>query len=246
MENKSLLDLIKSKYVFELIFSYIKDKVFICKLYKYTKYFQKKLGFNVIEYYLNKKEFWYKYLYQNFYIKVEPYLTFLERFKLDKNKAKELAIKYFKNLIEENKKNNININYSVSFECPFFDEIVKEGFLENFFHIEISEEYIKKSDNLKNIVCSKFDELNKSNTNYPSLQISNSYIFDIDYFKDLNINFKQIKKLSIFAEYIDIKKSFLDIMENNLIYLDLYLTRKNEINSDILEKINNLKFLKYL
>ena len=57
MENKSLLETIKSKYIFEQIFGFIKDKNFKLKLFIHSKIFQKKLELEFTDYtnaYLSK------------------------------------------------------------------------------------------------------------------------------------------------------------------------------------------------
>jgi len=57
MDNESLFNTIKSSYIINHIFSYIKDNDFKEKLFLYSKKFQKELGINLIglkEKYLKK------------------------------------------------------------------------------------------------------------------------------------------------------------------------------------------------
>ena len=76
----------------------------------------------------------------------------------------------------------------------------------------------------------------------------------LNYLKQLKIDLKKIKRMTINIEDEKDKKnknffetlfSFNNI-ENNLIYLNICFKKNNNINHELFEKINNLKFLKYL
>ena len=57
MEKSSIIDKIKSKYITEIIFDYIKDKTFKYKLFFYSKLFRRKFNLNLdqyIYYYIEK------------------------------------------------------------------------------------------------------------------------------------------------------------------------------------------------
>ena len=79
MKNGELINNIKSKYILNYIFDYIKDKDFQLKLFLYSKKFQKEFDINLIvlkEKYLQKLEFdLYKYLYIEPYKFEKDYLT---------------------------------------------------------------------------------------------------------------------------------------------------------------------------
>ena len=50
MEKKSILEKIKSKYILENIFDYVKDENFKFKLFVYSKRFQKKFDLKLLDY----------------------------------------------------------------------------------------------------------------------------------------------------------------------------------------------------
>ena len=59
--KKNLLEKISSKYIIEVINTYIKDENYIYKLIKYNKFIQKKLNIKLIDYkekYYNKNIKW--------------------------------------------------------------------------------------------------------------------------------------------------------------------------------------------
>ena len=63
MKNTHLIIEIKSKYILEKIFDYIKDDKFKMKLFSYSKLFQSKLNLSIVDYqiaFLNKINFNYR------------------------------------------------------------------------------------------------------------------------------------------------------------------------------------------
>ena len=114
---------------------------------------------------------------------------------------------------------------------------------------------IRKSD-LKNDYISKFNELNKLNINYSSIYIFFEEVEDIDFLKDCNINFNQLKKFEIkkrrgkIIYSQNLFKSLLPLIntDNNLVYFPLYINNNSVFNlsKDSFEFINNFKFLEHL
>ena len=75
----------------------------------------------------------------------------------------------------------------------------KNEIFENFtiiINIKVIEEF-----NLKNDYISIFDKMNKSNSNYSSIFFQYINSNDTKYLEDFNINFEQIKKLTLFQDF---------------------------------------------
>ena len=268
-KNIRLFDKIKSKYIIFNITSYIKDESFLLKLIKYSKHIQKKLDINIFNYqekYLNKR-----FNYENFL----TIFNLRESF-IDEDKKKE----FYDNLKEEKIKYNINneilnkfaINYfnnyynnlnnkeyslydnskDIDLDSPFFDALLNTDFFNKIFNIIISTKVIEKLELLEEYK-SKFKKINESNIEYSSLTFYIDDKNDFEILNDLNINFRQLKKLKLLSIdfYIDdinfnelVKK--LNI-QNNLIYFHYHLrSYYNKIDSNQIENINNFKSLKYL
>ena len=271
--SQSKLD---SKYLYQIIFSYIKIKDFKLDLFKYSKKYQKKLDIRKIDYinaYLSNQS-----------INFEPYFTFKKKFntiedkdiinkRLD-NYLKELnidfdSIKEYAINSYENEDNNNQIK--VDIYSPFFDSLLKKDFNKNF-EIKIPMDKIDKF-NLKNDYISTIEKLNNSglDKNYPCIYFKYKNPNDINFLKDLKLNSNLLKRLKlkrindeeIKKEEMEIEtdskdtKSFsnfykalflLPDIQNNLIDLELKINKKNKnlIISDSFQEINNLKALQNL
>ena len=134
---------------------------------------------------------------------------------------------------------------------PFFEIISKQKFFK-YILINIPLHTITKY-NLKNDYISVFENFNKSNIDYNSLNVYFTNDNDFSYLKDFKIKFNIIKKLYLFQvenasnindNFCKIFSSFFNI-DNNLISLHLEMRHSN-IKTDLFENINNFKSLKDL
>ena len=277
MFKKRFLEKISSKYILQTIFNYVKNPNFKMKLFMYSKSFQKRLELNLEDYkenYIKQSGINFdnylllgEYVNWNFNTNIlkEQFKEILIRYKLDFNDIKSCIINHFENLINIKKGNNekeFNIyEYDakkIDIYSPFFDLISKNNIFEQLFSISIPMNLIK-SFNLKNDYILNFDKLNKSNSQYSSLTFNYEDNNDIDYLKELKINFSQIKRLTIKKEatinnYFYFFKTLFsfDNIENNLVYLDLKISVRalnnfyEKIEPSSFENLNNFKSLKFL
>jgi len=242
--KKSLLNELSSKYLIEIIISYIKDDNCIYKLLKYNKSLQKKFNIILTDYkerYYNKNIKWEEWIN----IKKEEYQKIKTYYK--EKDFNYFIFKYYLNLKKvEVYKSNIYILLT----SPFLNTLSN---LENFGEIFIFN--INLNDKRKNYII---NEINKLNINSLSMKFCYNDLDELCNMKELDINFSKIKKLkfnildkdnppyistekySTFFKYIF---SLKDII-NNLVYLKFEFTLG--IKGNYIEKINELKSLKYL
>ena len=211
MEDKSLLEKIKSKYIIQNIVSFINDDKILLKLLLHSKSSQEKYSINILKY---KETFFHKR------IKFENYLKFYEHSDKSEFNKKELkkdfkeqlseynindddifkniVIDYFRNISKEIKKVKLtdkNLQL-IDIYSPFFDFLSKTELFDEFFTIQISF-YTIKECNLEKEYISKFKKMNKLNTKYSSLFLYFRDLDDINNIKDFQINFSQLKKIDI-------------------------------------------------
>ena len=264
MENKYLLENIKSKYIFGIISSYIKDKNALYKLFVYSKLFQKKFDIEMFyfEKYLNEVIEWEKYLcYTNEWDEIKEFnkdklrkemeKSLLEYNNIKDNIIQKIIINYFeKNLELVTSVKEIRL---IDFFCPFFDILMKTDNFDKIFTILITSSIIKKYD-LKNDYCLKFDEIHKSNIKYSSIQFCYKEFNDLEYLTQFKIDFNQLKELFLHQRNYDyfihydkfFKKlfSFFNI-KNNLVHLETKILAK-DVDSTIIDEINEFKLLENL
>ena len=271
MKKVILSKKIKSIYILNSIFDYIRDVNFKMKLFFYSKFFQKKLGFNLLNYqeeYLNKIGINY-YNYLKYNENTHDYFNkkFLEE-KLQKDLSKynsidlnifsKISIKYFKNNNpnKEMKKIYSDYNYNnctneIDIYSPFFDSLSNNQEIFENFSIIIPTKYFNKNE-LKKDYISTFDKLNKMKSKYNSITIYAKDNDDINELKKINIHFNQIKKLAInidgnkfnYDKLFDLLFSFN--IKNNLIYLFLSKIKYQEIDPKSFEKLNEFPNLGHL
>ena len=228
MESICLFEKIKSKYICQKVFEYIKEENFKFKFLLYSKYFQKKLELEIIDF----KE---RYIIQS-KINFDNYLCCYSLFNadpknFDKNiiskKLEEELIKYnldiniiyeyllhdnkrFLKIIKEKEKENKLVKYhyfmkQISIFSPFFDFLSKSEYFD-LFTIPISVKTIERF-NLKDEYIKTFENLNKLHlVKYPSIFFDYKKTSDINYLKEFKIRFGKIKRLIIsheFSIYID-------------------------------------------
>ena len=268
-KNKTirLFDKIKSKNIIVNITSYIKDENYLLKLIKYSKYIQKKLDINILNY---QEKFQEKFLnkrfnYEDFLIfNLERYSEKIEilydkfkkqtlKYKINSQNINKFVVNYFNNYYNNlnNKEYSLYENSKdIDLDSPFFDVLLNTDFFNKIFNIAISIEYIYEKE-----YKSKLKKINESNIEISSLTFYIEYEedFDLNLIKDLNINFSQLKKLIIKKNrYLEINfKELINLfnIQNNLIYFqyesgDYYHSHKIDLN--LIEIINNFKSLKYL
>ena len=271
-EEVNLINKINSKYILECIFNYIKKKNYKYKLFLYSKQCQKILDINLIE--LQKKEEYLKEigfdLDKYIYIESESfqknildknYKSFLNdnkilRYNLEKIIYYIYNNKYIKEIDEENS-DKIMENYGklININSPLFNLLSKTKNFDKYFTIVLyqknSSYWLQKLNNKKLKYLSIYNILDELN---------------IDYLKKLNFN--NIKSLTLKYEYYYNKEKYiysirknnncffetlfsLNNIENNLTYLKIdfiykYSDDRHEIDSNLFEKINDFKSLKYL
>ena len=267
MEKESILEKIKSKYILENIFDYVKGENFKLKLFAYSKKLQKKFDLKLLDYkniYLKNRINLFEFLsdykkegYPKNYDKKEltnKFNSTLNKLKLKEENITDYIINFFKNY---EKKENDEIYIDIY--SPFFDLLSKEEYFWKKFIIPIISEFIDKNK-LKNDYISFFNKINKLNINFSLLFL---YINEnsINYLKELGINFNKIKKFiaspTNSSEFIlvDNKKNFNDFLKilfsfdniNNLNYLKIHIYgNEHKIKLNIIESLNNFKCLEYL
>ena len=262
MERKIILKKIKSKYIYQHIIEYIKDKNYKYNLFVHSKFFQKQLDLNLYSY----QERYISHLKMNIY----NYLLSNAAFNgYQKNFNKNLLIR---NLQEDLLKYGVELNIyekyvenyfkkeditdfdiKIDIFSPFFKILLKTEFFGRLFRILISTTLIEKY-NLKNEYIFVFDELNKSNMKYTSLTFYFKNSNDLDYFNEFKIKLKQIKNLDIiegkkiyFNYYNSFFTNFFSFKDiyNNLLYLNLHINSIDYelIDNNIFENLYNFTSL---
>ena len=261
MNSNNYLQKILSKYIFQVIFDYIKDDKIVLKLVCFSKSFQDKLDLSIFDY--------QKIYFQNIGFNINKYFSNFSKDSEFKNNNKEILRKKFvadllKYKIDINDINNYALNYFLNVNeeetfgdykyidiySPFFDIITKAKIFEKNFIIPISTELIENYK-LKNDYIIAFKKLNELKIKYSALTIVYKKGKDIDYLKEFNINFSEIKNLDILQNikgnnndyFLKTLFSFKNI-NNNLKQLELKLYEY--IESKSLEGLNSIETLKSL
>ena len=258
MDNITLFEKINSKYIFQIINSYIKDENLFYKLIFYNKSLQQKWNLKLKEKYFEEHLKWEKYLFVDFSSEDGLKNNYEEDslfYNLDESFFKQIVINYFEKYEKKNKKESNK--YLISFFSPFFEVLSKEKYFENIFTIVVN---LKDFNKYKDFYKNNFDKLNTSNSRYPSLLFYYNSIDELYNINYLNINFNIIKNISfktneiekLKEKYISNKYLPLDILtfneiQNNLVYLRIELKQPQKINdnwNDLLNKFNSLNYLK--
>ena len=270
MEEISVLSKINSKYIFKGMFNFIKDKDFTFKIFFYSKEFQKKLEIKTTDYhkkYLDKKginldeyltSYYYDKISNSIYkdiiktkmldciIDIDSYeLCIIEKYKKLSQEIKEKNNKFFTG-------NEIQIDIN----SPLFNILSKSGILGEIFTIPLSLHLIREY-NLISDYINTFNQLNENNSNYSSVQIFFEKESDVDFFSKININLKQIKRLTIKQEYTSLIKNYDYFFKNlfsliglenimQFLVLDILPFRNYKIKTKILNPLNKLNSLQYL
>ena len=259
INSNLLLNKIVSKYLLQNIFNYIKNQHYKYKLFLHSKYFQKKLEINYIDYqnkYYDKLGIYlYKYVLldeesESEYNKNNKKKNLEEILTLNKIIFQSYIFNYFQNYISKNKDLEQII---IDIYSPLLDYLLTADYFPQIFAIGISGEIFQKKD-LKNDYDLLIKKMNKLNINY-SIIFEFKDSSDINFFKDLNINLNNIKKLTInqangskindYNFLYNTLFSFPNILDN-IIYLDFKISFLKQIDSNLFKNINNFKKLEEL
>ena len=255
MENKNILEGLKSYYIFDIIFSYIKNKYYKYNLVIYSKVFQNKIKINLFDYqknYMNKLGIKiHKYFSNKYYGKFEKDIL-SKKFREDSltfNISKDIFEKYlddfFKNYHKKNK-------FLIVIYSPFFEFLSMKEYFKELFSIQIN-----LDSNLGNDYLLVFDKLNKLKSEYSSLDFIINDNIEIDKWKNYNIDFNKIKQLNILEthKHKDSENKVklfvenivnLEIIKSNINDLEIYLYNHYSFNPISIEKINNFTNLETL
>ena len=232
MEKYSLIKKIKSKYIIDIIFKYIKDKRFMLKLFKYSKCFQEKFNLNLADYinnYLEDLGLQLDSIFQ-FPFEIKAHINFN-----DEKICQDIAKFYVKKINEINKKEKDNTiyeyhEYKISQNCPIIKYLSKNGILKYFsIIIHLNQISFFSSDCL-----TLFNKLNSSNSEYKSLTIIFSDFNNITNLNDFKIDFNRIVNLTFHRDRTEL---FGRIIKNE---------PEPKINSNILKNLILFTNLKYL
>ena len=208
IENEYLINNVKSKYILNYIFYYIKEKNFKDKLFLYSKILQIKFDIKLIglkENYLKKIKFdldKYLYIKSNLinFLAIK-YNKFIIEEKINKEKIENIIYDIFENkeikdIDEEDVEKIKEKEKFINIESPLFKILSKTKNFGKIFTIHISQKIIDVYK-LKNKYIKLFENLNNLNIKYLSIFYDLEDINKIDYLKEINIKFNKIKKLTI-------------------------------------------------
>ena len=268
MSKKRIIEKLRPLRLIKKMIDYVKDDSCIYKLFVYSKFYQKKLNIDLIDYkeiYISKLGMKFSNLLIFYYRDKSVLNNYLNDFiiknKLDINfnEFQKIVVRHFERIINNYKFNTI---FFIDINSPFLDLLSKSKIFNNFiiiFKTNGLEEF-----NLKNNYISIFEKMNMAKSNYSAIDFRYKNNGDINYLNDLKINFGQIKGLFLFQE----KNTFIENYDvfyqnlfsinnigNSLICLSLNIFNNNnnpknkniiQIESKCLESINNFKLLRFL
>ena len=265
MEKKCEIEHILSKYILNNIFDYLSEN-FHMKLFIYSKYFQNKLEFELLNYqeeYLKKLEINVRE-YFSCYSEIYGYHDYDKNFlknKLQNDLSKNnldiptFIEKYGVNFFE---KLNIKLKEPekifIDIHSPFFDIISNTELFGDIYIIPINIQFLEKY-NLKDDYIKAFEKLNNSNSKYFSLHFSYINGNDINYLNKFKNHFKKFKCLEIKPQKKVVIKNheiflnnlfFLEDISQNLLHLKINYNQINVVDINILKNINNFKLLEEL
>ena len=231
MEAKKLLNKISSKYILKKLFDFIKDDNIQFNICRYSKYFQKKLDFELHDY--QEKYFkliginestinLYDFLSNPKYVGVDLNKK-LNEFLIQKNINKEIIERYFLYYFNQYTKNNrqnidnkemYKSDLKIDIYSPFFEFLSQKENLFQIFSIIIRLNLIKENCPLKIEYINTFDKLNQIYSNYSSFTIYFEDNNDIKLLDEIKLKYEQIRKL--FVERISDKNNYRLLNKNSL------------------------------
>lgn len=254
-----MLKEIKSKYILEIIFQFIKDKNIKLKLFVHSKYFQNLFDLSLYNF---QKE--YLHSLKNYNSYYDDYLCLFSVY-AKKTSLSDKYNKYIKSLnnipreiIERDifelivKNSEIYSQSKIDIYSPLFNSFINNSSLLDKLSINIPLDVIIEN-NLEDDYIKLFKELNENYHKYQSISISFDKNNDLDLLDKLNIIFANIKYLcfkdnSIIHnddETMNIKLLNNKYLQSNLLLLniDLNFTYYFFNESILISKFNNLKYL---
>ena len=254
-----MLKEIKSKYILEIIFQFIKDKNIKLKLFVHSKYFQNLFDLSLYNF---QKE--YLHSLKNYNSYYDDYLCLFSVY-AKKTSLSDKYNKYIKSLnnipreiIERDifelivKNSEIYSQSKIDIYYPLFNSFINNSSLLDKLSINIPLDIIIEN-NLEDDYIKLFKELNENYHKYQSISISFYKNNDLDLLDKLNIIFANIKYLcfkdnSVIHnddETMNIKLLNNKYLQSNLLLLniDLNFTYYFFNESILISKFNNLKYL---
>ena len=223
MDIKSSFSKINSKFIIQIISSYIKDENFLYKLVQYSKSCQKKLELDKFDYKLKRLNVIEKYLIDSDRIKMNTFENDLSKYDIKSQDIQSNVIEYFKRII-----NQKNREFSIRLDSPLFDILKKENFFEENFKI-----YIGSNDIHKKIIIGKdnslFNLLKNESYFYEMFKVSDDPNTDNEF---TIMNFDKIKELNLHYYSFEIEVEDNDANEILLKYF-----QKGEINITKIKKL---------
>ena len=263
---------IKSTYIINNIFDYIRDINFKLTFFKYSKKFQNKLKLKLYDYqkkYLDQINFnVYDYISIQFLQLYPKYYDFdylTNKFKNDSLKY-EISIDNFQKYIIDfyqnySLKEDESIGKRISIFSPIFDILSKSEFFSEKFSFYINPYYIEFL-NIKEKYITIFSKLDELKSNYSIYYEGYKNKNTINYLKELGIDFNKINKICFLhyepvdsgndEKFLDSNSFFTSLfalknLGKNLIFLSLELSLiRNNIDIIILENLNHLDLLEEL
>ena len=194
---------IKSKYILEIIFQFIKDKNIKLKLFVHSKYFQNLFDLSLYNF---QKE--YLHSLKNYKSYYDDYLCLFSVY-AKKTSLSDKYNKYIKSLnnipreiIERDifelivKNSEIYSQSKIDIYSPLFNSFINNSSLLDKLSINIPLDIIIKN-NLEDDYIKLFKELNENHHKYQSISISFYKNTDLDLLDKLNIIFANIKYLCL-------------------------------------------------
>ena len=191
---------LKSPYIYEIIFNFIKDENYKYKLFQYSKKMQKKVSINLIDYqnryidrfYFNLND----YFVDNYSINHNCFDKNCLSRKLNEDLSKyNLDINKFQNYLDYYFSKNKN-EYTIGIFSPLINYLSHKDYFEKIFTIFVLLNFTKSNDLEKEENKIFFNNMNESKYSSLFLYI-NKNITEIEQLKEYNIDLNKIKKIKI-------------------------------------------------
>ena len=176
---------LKSKFLLQQIASFLPDRNYIYKLFVHSKSGQKQIGIDI-------EDYKYLYLFNHYFGLFNDYLYYYVESPI--SFEDEDIIKTFDYFFKRFEDSNIfRFSTGIDLSCPIFDKLSKKDYFKNYFDIILKDNFtgfnIDKHP--------KFEAMNKSGIKYTSIFILGNANYEKNKLNEFNIDFNQIKKLTI-------------------------------------------------
>ena len=167
------------------IASFLPDRNYIYKLFVHSKSGQKQIGIDI-------EDYKYLYLFNHYFGLFNDYLYYYDESPI--SFEDEDIIKTFDYFFKRFEDSNIfRFSTGIDLSCPIFDKLSKKDYFKNYFDIILKDNFtgfnIDKHP--------KFEAMNKSGIKYTSIFILGNANYEKNKLNEFNIDFNQIKKLTI-------------------------------------------------